>query len=130
MPTSESVKILVVDDRIQTLILHSIMLNRAGYETTQCRSGNSALSALKDDSYDLLVVDLDMSPMDGIGLIQRVRGNADTSNVPILLTAKRSDASLVKLALDEGANDFILTPVLHHQFIDIVRSMLRTPTVY
>lgn len=128
--STDAVKILVVDDRIQTLILHSIMLGRAGYETVQCRSANSALSALKDDSYDLLVVDLDMSPMDGIGLIQRVRGNADTSNLPILLTAKRSDAALAKLALDEGAGDFILTPVDHHQFIDIVRALLRTPTVY
>lgn len=127
---ADSVKILVVDDRIQTLILHSIMLNRAGYETVQCRSGNSALSALKDDSYDLMVTDLDMSPMDGIGLIQRVRGNADTSNMPILLTAKRSDAALAKLALDEGAGDFILTPLEHHDLIDRVRALLRTPTVY
>lgn len=124
------IKIVVVDDMISTLMLHCIMLDRAGYETVQCRSGNSALNALKEDEYDLLVTDLDMSPMDGIGLIQRVRSNLYVSNMPILLTAKLSDAALVKAAIDEGAGDFIFTPVDHHQLIAKVRDMLRTPTVY
>lgn len=128
--TLDNIRILICDDDLQTRVMVCIMLSRAGYEPIRCTTAAAALALLGDDTFALLITELDLSPMDGIGLIQEVRRNENVQNIPILIMVKRKDVAMVKSGLDEGANGFIMKPIMYHPFIVIVRQMLTPPIAY
>jgi DNA-binding response OmpR family regulator len=123
-------RVLVVDDDLATRVLSCIMLERAQLEPIRCASAEAALAMLGDDTFELLVTDLDLPVMDGIGLIQVVRRDENTQNMPVLLLVKKKDVALVKTALDAGANNFMMRPILFHSFVAVVRLLLAPPIAY
>lgn len=128
--TTDLLRVLVCDDDLQSRVLVCIMLSRAGFEPIRCTTAAAALAMLGDDTFELLVTELDLSPMDGISLIQEVRRNENVQNIPILLMVQKKDIALVKMALDEGATGFIVKPVMYHPFVIMVRQMLTPPIAY
>jgi DNA-binding NtrC family response regulator len=100
--------ILVVDD--ETLMREYVeeALLRAGYQVEAVGSGRDAVAALKARTFDVLVTDLKMAPMDGLELLRHVRAEApDTRS--IVMTAYGTIETAVA-ALKEGADDYILKP--------------------
>lgn len=122
--------ILVVSDDTACRIMCCIMLIRMGYEPIRCKEALSALNLLGQDTFELLITDLDMPSIDGIGLIQRVRNSPFIQNIPILLMLEEKDKGLIKLALDEGASDFIYKNFLFKAFFVKVRRMMEKPIAY
>lgn len=64
---------LVVDDQLSTLLLMRAMFDRAGYNVVECASGQVALEALRKETYDLMVLDLNLPDMSGIDLLHHAR---------------------------------------------------------
>lgn len=117
-------RILVCEDDLAARILVCIMVSRAGYEAIRCKGAFAALALLGDDTFALLITALELEDMDGIGLIQRVRSLADTHNMPVLLMLERKDTRLLKTAIDAGATDFVIKPLMYHPFIEQVKRLL------
>lgn len=81
--------ILVVDDDGDTLEVMNIILKRIGYEPHLAKTGKEGLIYLADHRPDLILLDLQMSPMDGWEFMREVRGGGHHTGVPIMLfTAK------------------------------------------
>ena len=102
-------RILVVDDEIQILKLVSRFLQRGGYEVATVKSGPAALDRLGQSSFDLVLSDLKMQPMDGLRLLQETRARSPDT-VFILMTAFASTDSAVS-ALRQGAYDYLTKPL-------------------
>lgn len=101
-------RILVVED--EPLILNAIckILQDEGYETDAVGNGNNALYYIKEESYDLVILDIMLPGMDGISVLQRARQGK--VNTPILmLTAKNTVADKV-CGLNTGADDYMTKP--------------------
>ena len=81
-------KILIVDDEARILLLLQSLLKANGYDVVTAKDGNSALDAVKSDTFDLVITDLRMSPMDGLELLGRSKLQPDLPM--ILLTAYAS----------------------------------------
>lgn len=99
--------ILIVDD--EPLIVKGLKfsLEQEGYETDVAYDGNTALSKINSNEYDLILLDLMLPGLDGISVCQQVR---ETSNVPIImLTAKGEDMDRI-LGLEYGADDYMTKP--------------------
>ena len=65
-----------------------------------------------------------MPGIDGIELCEIIRKREDTLNVPVLILSARGDADSVMRGMEAGANDYLPKPILHHDLVSKVRSIL------
>lgn len=121
--------ILVVDDEIGALTLIGIMLERGGFQVLKAKDAESALAVLDQNTPDMIILDVMMpGGTDGIDLCGILRDRNDTTEVPILILSARGDAESVMRGMEAGANDYLPKPILHHDLVAKVRSMLaQTP---
>jgi len=102
-------KILLVDDEVQYCELTASNLRSAGYEVEAVTSGGAALELLKTNTYDVVITDLKMSPVDGLAVLNTAKQtNADTEVV--IVTGYGTIATAVE-AMRQGAFDFVTKPV-------------------
>ncbi len=100
-------RVLVVDDDPQLLRALAITLKAHGYEVVVANTGASALTAAADRPPDLIVLDLGLPDLDGIEVIQGLRG---WNSAPIIVLSGRSGSTGKVHALDAGADDYVTKP--------------------
>lgn len=114
--------VLICDDERDIVSALKIYLEAEGYRTVCAYNGLEALKALEREEIHLVLMDIMMPELDGIGAMARLR---EKSNVPvILLTAKSEDTDKV-LGLNVGADDYVTKPFNPVELIARVRSQLR-----
>ncbi len=116
--------ILVVDDEIGALTLIGIMLERGGFSVLKARDATSALAVLDQNTPDMIILDVMMPGMDGIELCEVIRKREDTGQIPVLILSARGDAESVMRGMEAGANDYLPKPILHHDLVAKVRTMI------
>ena len=103
-------KILIVDDEKDLLDLLSINLSAAGYIIRTAQSGAEALSALRRDTHDLILLDIMLDDISGIKLAARIKNTPETAQIPIImLTAKDTETDVI-VGLSVGADDYVTKP--------------------
>ncbi len=139
MTSLPSVKILLVDDLEENLLVLEALLHREGLELLRARSGREALELLLVHDVALALLDVQMPEMDGFELAELMRGTEKTRRVPIIfVTAGAHNAQRVFRGYGVGAVDFLFKPIdpvlLGHKvttFVDLhrqraeLREMLR-----
>lgn len=101
-------RILVIDDEELMREFVVELLERAAYRVDATSNGADAITLLEKHSYDMVVTDLKMVPMDGLAIVKHVRATAPTTRV-IVMTAYGTVDTAVE-AMKEGADDYILKP--------------------
>src|SRR4029450_1737245 len=100
-------------------------LERAGYQVTRASSGAEALRQGRSVHPDLVVLDLMLPEMDALEVCRRLRADAGTATVPvIMLTAKGDEVDRV-VGLEIGADDYIVKPFSPKEVLARVRAVLR-----
>ncbi|MBP5972158.1 hybrid sensor histidine kinase/response regulator [Brasilonema sp. CT11] len=122
--SSNSDKILVVDDSPDNVFLVKTILQEEGYTVSTAVNGASALAQLEISTCDLVLLDLMMPGMDGYEVTKRIRQNMTLPFIPILLITAH-DSPNVAHGLDLGADDFIRKPVTVDELLARVRSLIR-----
>lgn len=104
-------KVLAVDDSKTMRDMVSFTLKGAGYEVVEAADGLLALDALGSNQVDLVITDINMPNMDGIGLVKALRQNPAHSSTPILvLTTESTIAKKMKaerLAQQDGLSNLL-----------------------
>jgi chemotaxis protein histidine kinase CheA/CheY-like chemotaxis protein len=100
-------RVMVCDDSISTRMLHRQVLEAAGFEVETAADGESALRALRRRRVDLLVSDVRMPRLDGIGLARLVRDDPSLAAIPIVLISSLDSEEDRRRALDAGATAYI-----------------------
>ncbi|MBP2313136.1 hybrid sensor histidine kinase/response regulator [Azospirillum soli] len=101
--------ILVVDDSITTRTLEKSILEAHGYRVTLCVDGREAVERLAEGGdVDLIISDVEMPRMDGFALLQAVKGNPLTSDLPVILVTSRASDEDRERGLDLGADAYIV----------------------
>jgi two-component system, OmpR family, KDP operon response regulator KdpE len=118
-------RILVVDDDRQLLRALRINLKARGYETVVALDGATGLSAASRYVPDLVIVDLGLPDMDGVEVVQGVRG---WSSVPVIVLSARHLEQAKVRALDAGADDYVTKPFGMDELMARVRAALRRAT--
>jgi putative nucleotidyltransferase with HDIG domain len=113
-------RILVVDDEEAIREIVSSMLTSSGYQCTQASSGIEALAILKTNSdFELILSDLMMAELDGIGLLERAKERYP--DMPVVMVTAVHDISVALAALRNGAYDYLLKPFEREQLLATVR---------
>ncbi len=101
-------RILLVDDETVFANNMSKLLNRRGYQVTAVNSGDAALQALMNSSFDVMVLDLKMPGMDGIAMLHEMRKLGLFTEVLVLTGHGSIDTALEAIQL--GAYDYLTKP--------------------
>jgi DNA-binding response OmpR family regulator len=115
-------RILLVDDEQSVQKLLAYPLRKEGYEVVPALDGEEALARCRDQSFDLVVLDIMLPKVDGFDVCRQIRAH---SSVPIImLTAKAEEFDKV-LGLELGADDYITKPFSMREFRSRVKAVLR-----
>jgi DNA-binding response OmpR family regulator len=115
-------RILLVDDEHSVQKLLAYPLRKEGYDVVSALDGREALNRLRDNDFDLVVLDVMLPKVDGFDVCRQIRAQ---STVPIImLTAKAEEIDKV-LGLELGADDYITKPFSVREFRSRVKAVLR-----
>ncbi|MFN3478912.1 MAG: response regulator [Thermodesulfovibrionales bacterium] len=120
--------ILIVDDEKDLVELVSYNLEKEGFSVHASYDGEDALSKMKNNDFDLLILDLMLPGMDGLELLRFIRSDSRLSNLPVLmLTAKAEEIDRV-IGLEMGADDYVTKPFSPRELVARVKALLRRAT--
>lgn len=114
--------ILVVDDEPNIRLMVRTSLEACGHRITEAENGRLALDAIARETFDLVVLDLSMPVLDGMGTLKELGARSDRPRV-VVLTAYGSIATAVRATL-AGANDFIEKPSTPNELCEVVDRVL------
>ncbi|HQK80267.1 MAG TPA: sigma-54 dependent transcriptional regulator, partial [Syntrophales bacterium] len=117
-------RILVVDDEINMQVVLRAMLKKEGYEVFTAPDGREALKVLADDDIDVVVTDLKMPNLDGMGLLERVA--ADYPAVPVIMITAHGTVATAVDALKKGAFDYVTKPFEQDELKNVVLKAIKT----
>ena len=116
-------RILVVDDEEPIREIVASMLGTAGYACKQAGSGREALAVLSSgDEFELMLSDLMMADLDGIGLLERTKEKYP--DMPVVMVTAVHDISVALAAIRNGAYDYLLKPFEREQLLNTVSRAL------
>jgi two-component system, chemotaxis family, chemotaxis protein CheY len=109
-PLSE-IKILVVGEYREMIAIIRWMLLQFGFnDIDDANDGPSALLKLRKGAYDLVISDMIMEPMNGLGLLREVRADAALQVLPLIMLTASSDKRDILAAIEAGVTAYILKP--------------------
>ena len=120
-------RVLIVDDEEKNRTLLEIMLEPEGYVLSTAGSGNEALAVIARDLPDLVVLDVMMPGMNGYVVAARIKENARTRSIRVLMLSSLDDRNSRTHGMGAGADGFLTKPVDRTELCAKVRTMLRTP---
>ena len=111
LKTFEGSHILVVDDEKTNVMVVQRALQIAGYDVVGAGSAEKARACIKQQMPDLILLDISMPEVSGLEFLTELRGQPNTSRVPVILVSALTDTETIVTGLQTGANDYIMKPV-------------------
>ncbi|MBC7963269.1 MAG: response regulator [Steroidobacteraceae bacterium] len=116
--------IMTADDSASVRQMVAFTLKQNGYDVIEAVDGKDALTKLGSQKVDMLLTDLNMPNLDGIGLIKAVRGGTLNRMIPIVMLTTESQDSRKSEGKTAGATGWIVKPFKPEQLIAVVKKVL------
>lgn len=116
-------RILIAEDEERIVSFLEKGLRSNGYTTLAVGTGTDAIALARDDSFDLLVLDLGLPGADGLEVLAAVRGRGE--RLPIIVLTARADMDATVGALDGGADDYMVKPFRFEELLARIRLRMR-----
>ncbi len=114
--------ILVVDDEPQIRRVMRTALSAEGYTVVEARSGEEALEQFRSERADLVLLDMNMPGQGGLETCREIR---ESSDIPIIMLTVRNTEKDKVMALDAGADDYVVKPFATQELLARIRAALR-----
>jgi DNA-binding response OmpR family regulator len=117
-------RVLVIDDDPGNLQLLGLIFERANYEVHLAESGSAGLSQVDDVQPDLVVLDVMMPEMNGLEVCERLRAQASTAHLPIIILSGKGQVDDKIGGFKAGADDYVRKPVEPKELLARARALL------
>jgi len=117
-------RVLIVDDELNMLLVLETMLQKEGYDVVSASDGMEALDILKDEEVSVVVTDLKMPRLDGLGLLNRIV--RDHPLIPVIIITAHGTITTAVTALKQGAFDYITKPFEQDDLKNIISKAVKT----
>jgi len=123
--TQNSADILIVEDEAAIARLMSLHLRAAGFSTRCCEDGDSAMVALSNGQWRLVVLDRMLPGTSGMKILRWLKSEASGEHIPVLMVTALSLTSERVHGLNEGADDYLAKPFEPDELVARVKALLR-----
>lgn len=120
--TVDKKRILWVDDEIDSLKPHIMFLENKGYEVVGAMSGDDALVAVRQQLFDLVLLDEMMPGKDGLTTLEEIKGVRP--HLPVVMVTKSEEESLMEEAIGQKIDDYLVKPVVPTQILSVIKRLL------
>ena len=120
-------KVLVADDEIYMLRLLEMTFKKGGFAVVCCRDGHEALAADAKEQPHLIVLDVIMPGLDGLGALRQLKENPATKTIPVVVLSAKGHALTKVEAEIAGAALFLTKPFSPNQLLGEVKKILEPP---
>ncbi len=117
------IKILWVDDEIELLKPHFLFLQSKGYQTTACNNGQEALLTLKDQNFDVVLLDENMPGLGGLETLSEIK--LQFPNLPVIMITKNEEEKIMEEAIGAKISDYLIKPVNPNQILLALKKLLQ-----
>ncbi|HWL91000.1 MAG TPA: response regulator [Actinomycetota bacterium] len=119
-------RVLVVDDEPDVLLLCRLNLQQRGHELLEASEGTRALELAKERHPDVIVLDLMLPGMTGYEVLETLKGDPATSDIPVLVLTAKSLRADRERSQGMGAAGFLTKPFLPDELCEMVDSLVPT----
>ncbi len=119
------VRVLIVDDNCDNRQLLEVILEWEGFLLFTAADGEDALSVVATTKLDLILLDVMMPGMNGYEVLAKIKGNAATSHIPVMMLSGIADRAARTLGAEAGADDFLTKPLNRETLVLRVQNLLR-----
>jgi DNA-binding response OmpR family regulator len=116
--------VLVVDDDPVILKLLEVNFEMEGFTVLVAHDGEEGIEVARSDRPDVIVSDIMMPKRSGLELVTELKGDPDTSDIPIILLSAKAQNADVRTGLDSGADDYVTKPFEPLDLVDRVNRLL------
>ncbi|MEO0237361.1 MAG: response regulator [candidate division WOR-3 bacterium] len=120
-------RILWIDDQIDNLKSLSKFLENEGYEVIPSSSGQDGLERVKNETFDLIILDQYMPGLDGIETLSLLKEYS--SNIPVIMVTKADDKDIIKNAISLKINDYLIKPINAMQLLTTIKRILENKKI-
>ena len=124
MNSSHSPTILVVDDEEDVRAVLSARLESAGFQVTTASSGMEALTRIRAASPDMVLLDIMLPGIDGLGICGMLKHDQRFKDIPVVMMTARTQPQVRRASQKLGADAYITKPFNHEELIETVRRLL------
>jgi DNA-binding NarL/FixJ family response regulator len=117
-------KILVIEDQAPMRRNIALMLEMEGYEVFTAENGRIGVDLALEKIPDLVISDVMMPELDGHAVVQILRTEVVTANIPFIFLTARSDKGDVRIGMNFGADDYLIKPVIREDLLAAVETRL------
>ena len=128
MNPNSPAKILIADDEVYMLRLLEMTFKKGGYTVVSCRDGHEALTKVASELPQLIVLDVMMPGLDGLGALRQLKENSATRDIPVVVLSAKGHALTKVEAEVAGAVLFLAKPFSPSQFLAEVQKILGPKT--
>jgi len=118
-------KILIVDDIEDNLTIVEKVLENGGYTTQKARDGLSALRLVREEEYDLVLLDIMMPVMSGMEVCRYLKVEPKTASIPVIFLTANADRETLTKAYSVGGSDYIRKPFFKEELLARVHTRLK-----
>lgn len=118
-------KVLIVEDEPDILEMVRYNLAQAGFEVAAIEDGSLVQKHVQEDRPDLVILDLMLPGLDGLEVCKRLKQDAHTREIPILMLTARKDEIDRIVGLELGADDYVVKPFSPRELVLRIRAILR-----
>ncbi len=104
-------RLLVTDDNKVNRLLLTRSLELQGHRVASAENGRIALEMLRAETFDLMLLDMEMPELDGFGVLEQMMGDTKLKDLPVIVTSSLERVAHVVRCLDLGADDYLRKPV-------------------
>jgi two-component system, OmpR family, alkaline phosphatase synthesis response regulator PhoP len=123
---NERRRVLVVDDEPDVLLLCRVNLEFEGYDVVEASDGEQAMERLREQRFDVVLLDVMMPKMDGWQVLEAVKADDELEEIPVvMLTAKVQDQDQIR-GWSQGAADYITKPFSPLALSQVLQDVLAT----
>lgn len=127
MAKREKPLILIADDEEDIKIILSMYLENTGFAVETAFDGLDAIERAKVSKPDLILMDIMMPIIDGIEVTRKLKGAAETKDIPVVMLTAAAQSAMIDRAMTAGAADYIAKPFEPDHVKEVIERILAAP---